>query len=109
MRPLKQRNYVAVSAGSYPWIPVDHHSPDFSLSWAAFHNGTGQVSANIDGTYDNVYQSVASVKSFFLVTANASTGLVQDGTIAQAVMAVRYRVAAVSGSANVSFAVQMAG
>jgi hypothetical protein len=108
MKPYKQRNYVAVSAGSYAWVPVDHHSGEFNVGYAVFHNGTGQVSANIDGTLDDIY-TVASCKAFFLVTANASTGLVSDGNITQPVMAMRYRVAAVSGSANVSFRVQMGG
>jgi len=108
MRPYKQRNYVLVSAGSYAWIPVDHHSGEFNVGYAGFHNGTGQVSANIDGTLDDVF-TLSSCKAFFLVTANASTGTVSDGNITQPVMAIRYRVTAVSGSANVSFKVQMGG
>ena len=63
MRPYKQRNYVLVSAGSYAWIPVDHHSGEFNVGYAAFHNGTGQVSANIDGTLDDVF-TLSSCKAF---------------------------------------------
>lgn len=109
MRRLKPRNYVAVSAGNYPWIPVDSHAGDFRIGWAAFHNGTGQItSAHVDGTYVDVLSVAGSAAAFPLVTAHASTGLVVDGEITQPVMAIRYRVAAVSGSANVTFNVMLA-
>jgi hypothetical protein len=108
MRHLKQRNYVKVSAGSYKWIPVDHHTPSFNVSYAAFHNGTGQVSANIEGTLDDVF-TIASCKVFFVVTANASSGLVADGNLIQPLAALRYTVTEVSGSANVSFSVLLGG
>ncbi len=38
-----KRTYVAVSAGAYPWVPVDSRAETFSVSYAAFHIGTGQV------------------------------------------------------------------
>ena len=99
-----KRTYVAVSAGAYPWVPVDSRAETFSVSYAAFHNGTGQVSANIQGTLDNPYTE-SSCAAFHLVTANASTGLPNDGEITQTIMAIRYMVGVVSGSANVTFQV----
>lgn len=108
MRRLKQRNYVAVSAGAYKWIPVDHHTGTFNVGYAANHNGTGQVSANIEGTLDDVF-TLTSCKAFFMATANASTGLVEDGMLSQPVAGIRYTVAEVSGSANVSFSLLQGG
>ncbi len=99
-----KRTYVGVSAGAYPWVPVDSRAETFSVSYAAFHNGTGQVSANIQGTLDNPFTE-ASCAAFLLVTANASTGLSVDGEITQTVLAMRYVVGVVSGSANVTFQV----
>lgn len=99
-----KRTYVAVSAGPYPWVPVDHRAETFTVTYAAFHNGTGQVSANIQGTLDNPYTE-SSCAPFFLLTANASTGLANSGEITQTVMAIRYTVGTVSGSANVTFQV----
>ena len=99
-----KRTYVAVSAGAYPWVPVDSRAETFSVSYAAFHNGTGQVSANIQGTLDNPYTE-SSCAAFQLATAHASSGLPNDGEITQTIMAIRYMVGVVSGSANVTFQV----
>jgi hypothetical protein len=112
VRKYKDRAYTGVSAGAYPWVPVDHHVESFALSYAVFHSsGPGQVSANLEGTHDNPLFG-ASCKAFFLVTANPSTGLTQDGTITQPVMAIRYRAgttANVSASSNVTFSLIQSG
>ncbi len=110
MRKYKDRVYTGVSAGAYPWVVLDQHVETFAVSYAVFHaSGTGQVSANIEGTHDNVMDRTVSAKAFFLVTANPSTGLVQDGEITQPVFAFRYRATVVSGSSNVVFSVLQAG
>lgn len=111
MRKFKDRSYVGVSAGAYPWIPVDTHLETFAVTYAVFHaSGPGQVSANIEGTLDNVMdRTITSARAFVLATANPSTGLVQDGVITQAVAAIRYRATVVSASSNVVFSVMQAG
>jgi len=109
MRKFKDRSYTGVSAGAYPWIPVDQHVESFAVGYALFHaSGPGQVSGNIEGTHDNP-MTTASCKAFFLVTANPSTGLSTDGVITQPVMAIRYRAIVVSASSNVVFSVIQAG
>ena len=108
MRKFKDRNYVGVSAGKYPWIPVDTYAESFSVTFAATMFGTGQVSANIEGTLDNVQDPTVSANAFFIVTALASTGNSVDGLITQPCAALRLSVA-VSGSANVRLKLLQAG
>jgi len=111
MRINADHLYVGVSAGAYPWIPVDQHLETFAVSYAVFHaSGPGQVSANIEGTFDDVTNRlVTSARAFVLVTANPSTGQVQDGVITQAVQAIRYRATVVSASSNIVFQLLQAG
>lgn len=109
MKVYTSQFYVGVSAGNYGWIPVDVHPETFSVSYAVFHaSGPGQVSGDIQGTLDDP-ELVTSCRAFHLVTANPSTGLVQDGAITQAVMAVRFKVGVVSASSNVVFQVLQPG
>ena len=109
MKAYKTRSYVGVSAGNYAWIPVDQHMESFSVGYAVFHaSGPGQVSGDIQGTYDNP-MTTTSCRAFQVVTANPSTGLVQDGEITQPMMAIRYHVGVVSASSNIVFQLLQAG
>jgi len=91
------------------WVPVDIHRDTFSVGYAVFHaSGPGQVSGDIQGTLDNP-EVISSVRAFQLVTANPSTGLVQDGVITQPVMAIRYKVGVVSASSNIVFQLLQSG
>lgn len=104
MRRFKPRNYSGVSAGRYPWIPVDSHG--FEIGYVLFHGGEIEVSgskivsANIEGTYDDVFTQT-SCKAFALVTANQVSGTI-DGWITQPVMAIRLSYNAVTVSAFVT-------
>lgn len=96
----KDRRYDEVSAGSYPWIPLDHYAEPFELTYAIFVSGAGQASASIDGTLDDP-MTQASCKAFFLVSAISSA--ITYGSLEIPMAAIRYRVGTVSGSLDVTF------
>lgn len=111
----KDRNYTGLSAGAYPWIPIDHRQADFALSYLSIVGGTfeasgASISANIEGTHDNP-MTTTSCKAFFLVTANQAAAGRVDGTINQPIAGIRinFGAATVSGSANATFSVMQAG
>jgi hypothetical protein len=111
MRKYRDRNYIAVSAGVYPWIPVDTYAEGFSVGYVLQGLGSGQVQGNVEGTHDDVVTG-ASAKAFTLVTAvaSASAGPTTNyGTITHPCAALRFRVVAVSGSANLTFSLMQAG
>jgi hypothetical protein len=115
LRKFTDRNYVGVSAGAYPWVPIEHHGDYFSLSYHVIHGGNVEVSgskvvsANLEGTLDDVF-TVASCKPFFLVTANQTSGAI-DGFFTQPLVAVRlkYNTVTVSGSLLSTFQLLRAG
>ena len=104
MRRFKPRVYSGVSAGRYPWIPVDSHG--FEVGYVLFHggdievSGSKVVSGNIEGTYDDVF-TLASCKAFPLATANHVSGSIDD-VIAQPIRGVRLSYNAVTVSAFVT-------
>lgn len=112
MNNVAEQTLVGVSAGSVSrWMPVDSFTADFSVGYAIFHaSGPGQVSGNLEGTFDDVLiRGFTSARAFFLVTANPSTGLAKGGVITMPINAIRYKANVVSASSNIVFQVLQAG
>ena len=114
-RKYKDRQYLGVSAGAYPWIVVDTHRTPFQVSYLVKHfTGAGQMSANIEGTHDNPLVPTSgaetSARAFFLVTANPSTGLQTNGVLVdKPCNAIRLTVGAASGASSLLFSLLQAG
>lgn len=119
---LKPRTYVGVSAGAYPWIPLDHHLHPFQVSWYLQKTGTGDVSFQLHYTLSDVLDVKTPAATVYPLTAidaitAPSAGVVTDPTagvtgapsFAFPIAAMRLRVVSVSGVAGAVLEVRQAG
>lgn len=113
--------YVGASAGAYPWIQVDHHIPDFNISYRLSKHGSGdnisQVQytlTNLEGGNQAVNVSAVSALANTFVTLSGdsaadSSAAVTSNNITRPCVALRVNVVSVSGSSNIVFQTLQAG
>lgn len=111
---LKPRIYTGVSAGFYPWIPVDHFASTQIYSYNVFQTGNGDASFQIQYTLNEVQRTipgelVVPVTALDGFSVNTSALATAVAGYRNALAAFRLRVLSVSGVANAIFTIREGG
>lgn len=110
----KPRTYTGVSAGNYPWIPVDHYASTQIYSFNVYQTGNGDAAYQIQYTLNEVQRTIPG-ETVIPVTAidgfsvNTSALVTAVAGYRNAMAALRLRVLSVSGVANVIFTLREGG
>lgn len=99
-----EKSYIGVSAGRYPWIPLDIHQSPFNVSFGVRFGSDGGATYRVEHTFDNVLKHGVSARPFTHPDVSAASTN-RDGNYAAPVRGVRLYVASVSASCNIDFTV----
>lgn len=108
--PVRTQQTTTATATSMPWIPLSVHEDYSPVSFHITGGGTGDRTAQLQWTLDNVLAGVSAVPvTAFEVTGSAVT-IATAGSISDRPMAaVRLRSATGSGAATLSLRILQGG
>lgn len=107
--PVRSHVFTAATTTSMPWIPLSVHEDSNPVSYHITCVGTGDRTAELHWTLDNVLAGVSAVPATAFSVAGSAATLVTAGTLSDPVAAVRLAIASGSGAATVSLRVLQGG